>query len=42
MERVGRVGWGVAVALLDGGVEAEELGDGDADAGEGEGGAEPG
>lgn len=42
MECVGRVGGGVAVALLDGGVEAEELGDGDADAGEGEGGAEPG
>lgn len=36
------VGGRVAVAFLDGGVEAEELRDGDADAGEGEGGAEPG
>jgi len=42
MERLGWVGGGIAVALLDGGVEAEELGYGDADAGEGEGGAEPG
>ncbi len=42
MERIRRVGWDVAVALLDGGVEAEELGDGDADTGEGEGCAEPG
>ncbi len=31
-----------ALAIADGGVEPEELGDGDADGGEGEGGAEPG
>lgn len=31
-----------ALAFADGGVEPEELGDGDADGGEGEGGAEPG
>jgi len=41
-EAVGRVGGSVALALGDGGVEAEELGYGYADGGEGEGGAEPG
>lgn len=37
-----RVGGLVAFAFGDGGVEAEELGDGYADGGEGERGAEPG
>lgn len=40
--RARRVCGSEAFAFVDGGVEAEELGDGYADGGEGEGGTEPG